>query len=33
MELSEQEAKLQLRLAQIEKNEKCQEDFLIFVKT
>ena len=32
MELTEKEAKLKLRLAQIEKNEKCQQDFLIFVK-
>ena len=29
MDVSEQEAKLKLRLAQLEKNEKCQEDFLI----
>ena len=33
MELSEQEAKLRLRLAQIEKNEACQNNFLTFVKT
>jgi predicted phage terminase large subunit-like protein len=32
MELTEKEAKLQLRLAQLEKNEKCQQDFLVFVK-
>ena len=32
MDLTEKEAKLKLRLAQIEKNEKCQQDFLIFVK-
>ena len=32
MDVSEQEVKLKLRLAQIEKNERCQEDFLIFVK-
>ena len=32
MDLSEQEAKLQLRLAQIEKNEACQNEFLPFVK-
>ena len=32
MDVSEQEAKLKLRLAQLEKNERCQEDFLIFVK-
>ena len=32
MDVSEQEAKLKLRLAQIEKHEKCQEDFLVFVK-
>ena len=33
MDITEQEAKLKLRLAQIEKHEKCQEDFLVFVKT
>ena len=32
MDVSEQEAKLKLRLAQLEKHERCQEDFLIFVK-
>ena len=32
MDVSEQEAKLKLRLPQIEKHEKCQEDFLVFVK-
>jgi len=32
MELSEQEAKLRLRLAQIERNEACQTNFLTFVK-
>jgi hypothetical protein len=32
MDVSEQEAKLTLRLAQLEKHERCQEDFLIFVK-
>ena len=32
MDVSEQEIKLKLRLAQIEKHERCQEDFLIFVK-
>ena len=31
--LEEKKLKLELRLAQIEKNEKCQEDFLTFVKT
>ena len=33
MDVSDQELKLRLRLAQIEKNEACQEDFLIFVKS
>ncbi len=33
MELTEQEAKLHLRLAQLEKNEACQKDFLTFVKS
>ena len=32
VEISEQELKLKLRLAQIEKNEACKNDFLIFVK-
>ena len=32
VEVSEQELKLQLRLAQIEKNETCKENFLVFVK-
>jgi hypothetical protein len=32
MDVSDQELKLRLRLAQIEKNEACQEDFLVFVK-
>ena len=32
MDVSDQEAKLRLRLAQIEKNEACREEFLIFVK-
>ena len=33
MELTEQEAKLRLRLAQLEKNEACQTNFLTFVKS
>ena len=32
VEVSEQELKLQLRLAQLEKNEACKNEFLIFVK-
>ena len=32
MDVSDQEAKLRLRLAQIERNEACRADFLIFVK-
>ena len=32
VESSEQELKLQLRLAQIKKNEACKDEFLIFVK-
>ena len=32
MDVSEQQAKLQLRLAQLEKNEACQDKFLTFVK-
>ena len=32
MDVSDQEAKLRLRLAQIERNEACRDDFLIFVK-
>ena len=32
MDVSEQQAKLQLRLAQLEKNETCQDEFLTFVK-
>ena len=32
MDVSEQEAKLKLRLAQLERHERCQKDFLIFVK-
>ena len=31
--LEEKRLKLELRLAQLEKNEKCQKDFLTFVKT
>ena len=31
--LEEKKLKLELRLAQLEKNEKCQDDFLTFVKT
>ena len=31
--LEEKKLKLELRLAQLEKNEKCQKDFLTFVKT
>jgi hypothetical protein len=31
--LDEKRLKLELRLAQLEKNEKCQNDFLTFVKT
>ena len=31
--LEEKKLKLELRLAQLEKNEKCQNDFLTFVKT
>ena len=31
--LEDKKLKLELRLAQIMKNEKCQNDFLIFVKT
>ena len=30
--LTDKELKLQLRLAQLEKNEACKDDFLIFVK-
>ena len=30
--LTEKELKLQLRLALLEKNEACKDDFLIFVK-
>src|SRR6056300_77174 len=33
MDVSDQELKLRLRLAQIEKNEACQEEFLTFVKS
>ena len=33
MDVSDQELKLRLRLAQIEKNEACQNDFLTFVKS
>jgi hypothetical protein len=29
----EKRLKLELRLAQLQKNEKCQKDFLTFVKT
>ena len=32
MDVSEQQAKLQLRLAQLEKNEACRDEFLTFVK-
>ncbi len=31
--VAEKKLKLELRLAQLEKNEKCQNDFLTFVKT
>ena len=31
--LEEKQLKLELRLARLEKNEKCQNDFLTFVKT
>ena len=31
--LEEKKLKLELRLAQLEKNEKCQNDFIAFVKT
>ena len=31
--IEEKKLKLELRLAQLEKNEKCQDDFLTFVKT
>jgi hypothetical protein len=31
--MEEKKLKLELRLAQLEKNEKCQDDFLTFVKT
>ena len=31
--LSDKELKLRLRLAQIEKNERCQNNFLEFVRT
>ena len=31
--LDEKKLKLELRLAQIEKNEKCRDDFLTFVKS
>ena len=31
--LEEKKLKLELRLAQLEKNEKCRDDFLTFVKT
>ena len=31
--LEDKKLKLELRLAQLEKNEKCQDDFLTFVKT
>ena len=31
--LEEKRLKLELRLAQLDKNEKCQKDFLTFVKT
>ncbi len=31
--LEEKKLKLELRLAQLEKNEKCQNNFLTFVKT
>ena len=33
MDVSDQELKLRLRLAQIEKNEACQKEFLTFVKS
>ena len=32
MDVSEQEMKLRLRLAQLERHEACQTDFLTFVK-
>ena len=31
--LEDKKLKLELRLAQLEKNEQCQDDFLTFVKT
>ena len=33
MDVSDQELKLRLRLAQLEKNEACQNEFLPFVKS